>query len=62
MLGERIVSGTLVASSKLQSFMISQTNSEVHVVPIKIHKILGSTDFYINFYKRIIAIKKATGT
>jgi hypothetical protein len=32
-LGDRTVSGTRAASWKLQSFMMSQANSDVQVVP-----------------------------
>ena len=34
MLGALTVSGMVLATSKLQSFIMSQANSEVHVVPV----------------------------
>ena len=34
MFGDRTVKGILLAASKLQSFIMSQANSEVHVVPV----------------------------
>ncbi len=45
-LGDRMVNGTLLASSKLQSFIMSQVNSEVHVVPVSPKLFKFSPNFY----------------
>jgi hypothetical protein len=46
MLGALTVNGILLATSKLQSFIMSQANSEVQVVPVSPKLFKFSPNFY----------------